>query len=243
MTKAVTTTNNNLPAEVSAATWGAIEDIDGGDLLVPKIFHQQAMSKLVAEGSAKPGDFCDSLTGEILATKDKPLEVIIFGMYKSMIISKHDPFSNKFKLDKVVTITPENAMQFAGKPFVEETPEGQFKNNLQYNYYCLIPSKLGELPYVLSLGSTKTKSAKKINTILSKLANAGKPGAAIVFNLLSVSEKNDQGSWFGLQVDQGRASTPEEMQAAYNWYTKSKSQKFVAEEKDDHDSDDDQPNV
>lgn len=235
-----TTTNGNLPAAVASATWGAIEQMDAGDLLVPKIYHMQAMSKLVAEGEAKPGDFCDSLTGKVLATKDKPLEAIIFGMFKSMVISKHDPFSNKYKLDKVVTITPENALQFANKPFLEDTNEGQFKNNLQYNFYCLIPGNT-DLPYVLSLGSTKTKSAKKINTILSKLSNTGKPGASIVFELSSIPEKNDQGSWFGLQVDQGRNSTAEELQSAYNWYMKSKVQKFVAEDKEHEE--DDQPNV
>ena len=237
----ITKANGNLPAAVAAATWGAVEAIDAGDVIVPKIYHMQAMSKLVADGAAKPGDFCDSLTGKVLATKDKPLEVIIFGMFKSMVISKHDPFSNKYKLDRVVTITPENALQFASKPFLEETSEGQFKNNLQYNFYCLIPGNT-DLPYVLSLGSTKTKSAKKINTMLSKLSSAGKPGASIVFSLTSIPEKNDQGSWFGLQVDQGRNATSEEMQSAYNWYLKSKIQKFVAEDKDS-DDDEDQPHL
>lgn len=229
---ATPTTSNNLPAAVAAATWGAIEDMQATDLLVPKIYHMQAMSKFVADGAAKPGDFCDSLTGKVLAGKDKTLEVIIFGMYKTMLVSKHDPFSNKFKLDKIVTITPENAIEYANKPYQEETPEGRIENSLYYNFYCIIPGN-AELPYVLSLGSTKTKSAKKINTILSKLANLGKPGASIVFNLSSIAEKNDKGSWFGLQVDQGRNSTPEEMQAAYNWYLKSKVQKFVAEDHED----------
>jgi len=227
-------TNGNLPAAVNSATWGAVEQMDGADLLVPKIYHMQAMSKFVADGNAKPGDFCDSLTGKVLATKDKPLEVIIFGMYKTMIVEKHDPYSNKFKLDKVVTITPDNTLEYANKPFTEDTDEGQVKNSLHYNFYCLIPGNT-DLPYVLSLGSTKTKSAKKINTILSKVSNAGKPGASVVFNLSSVTEKNDRGSWFGLEVNQGRNSTPEEMQAAYNWYTKSKSQKFVAAEEDSED--------
>lgn len=231
-----------VSADAAASNWGAIEEMETTDLLVPKIYHQQAMSKFVADGVARAGDFCDSLTGTVLAKKEDKLEVIIFGAFKTMVISHLDVFSNKWKLDKIVTILPENAKEYASKP-LQETIEGeQYKNNLQYNFYCLIPSLIKELPYVLSLGSTKTKAAKKLNTMLYKLNTLKRPGASVVFELASVAEKNDQGSWFGLEITQGRNATAEELMRAHAWYLKSKSQKFVVVEEEgsaaaDHDDD------
>ena len=215
-----------ISAEMSG-NWGAIEELETTDLLVPKIFHQQAMSKFVSEGKAIPGDFCDSLTGEVLAKKAEKLPVIIFGCFKTMIISKFDVSKNKFEYDKTVTILPTNAREWANKPFMEEINGEKWKYNLTYNYYCLLPDRITEIPFVLSLGSTKTKAAKRLNTMLLKLSTIKKPGAAKVFELTSVVEKNDQGSWFGLEITEGRNSTMEEVLRAHAWYLKSKSEKFV----------------
>lgn len=232
----------NVPAAVLASNWGAIEEMEATDLLVPKIFHQQAMSKFVADGAARAGDFCDSLSGQVLCGKDDELEVIVFGSFKTLIVSKQE--AGQWKLQHIVTVTPDNAREIASKPFEEEINGEMWKNSLQYNYYCLLPSYLKELPYVLSLGSTKTKAAKKLNTMLYKLNTLGKNGASVVFNLKSVPEKNDRGQWFGLEVTQGRNTTAEELLRAHAWYTKSKSQKFVVVEEETaaaQETDDDTP--
>lgn len=232
--KAIAETNamNHLPANVMNGNWGAIENLETTDLLVPKIYHQQAMSKFVAEGLARPGDFCESITGTVLAKKEEKLEVIVFGSFKTMVISKFDPAKNQFTLDEIVTIVPENAKEWANKPLTEELNGIKWKYNLQYNYYCLIPNKINEIPFVLSLGSTKTKAAKKLNTMLLKLSQNRKPGAAVVFELESTVEKNDRGSWFGLEITQGRNTTAEELLRAHAWYIKSKSEKFVVVEEE-----------
>lgn len=221
-----------LSAEISDANWGATERMDANDLLIPKIYHQQGLSKFVADGKARSGDFCDSLTGDILAKKDEKLEVIIFDLVKTMIISKQIPGTDKYKLEEIITITPENAVQWADHEFYEETPQGKMKYVLTYNYYCLLPSKINELPFVLSLSVTKVKIAKTIGTMMNKRKALGKPGASIVFELKSVQESNDSGTWFGLSVDQGRDSTAAELTAAYKWYTRSQKQKLVVEEED-----------
>lgn len=223
------------PIAVQDKAWGAVEDLDTNDLLVPKIFHQQAMSKFVADGNARPGDFCDSLTGEVLSKKENPLEIIIFGAFKSMVISIYNSGEKKFKLDKIVTINKENAYEYAARPlFTEDEHGNQYKNNLQYNFYCLVPSKINDLPYVLSLGSTKAKSAKKLNTMLYRLNQMNKPGASVVFTLSSVAEKNDKGSWFGVEIAQGRNATDAELAKAHEWYLKSKTHKIVAAEEESH---------
>lgn len=230
-----------LPAVATDAGWGAMEELDSRDLLIPKIYHMQGLSKLVSEGIARTGDFCDSLTNEVLCKKENPLEVIVFGLFKTMVISKEQP-GGKYKLAEIVRINKGNAHNYANLPFVEETREGRFKNNLYYNYYVLLPGKIADLPYILSLGSTKTKVAQKLGTMLTKLDQQGKPGASVVFELRSTMEKNDQGTWAGLEITQGRPSTKEELIVAHTWYMKSKTQNLVAtEEAAESDGGDDIP--
>jgi len=234
---------NILPVAAEAANWGACEAIDTTDLLVPKVFHQQAMSKFVSDGLARPGDFCDSLSGAVLCKKENPLEVIVFGGYKTIMVSKFDDSANRWEFDHTVTVTPENAKEWASKPLLYEENGWKWKNTMQYNFYVLLPAMLQELPYVLSLGSTKSKAAKKLNTMLYKLQALKRPGASVVFELKNVQEKNDKGSWFGLEVAQGRASTTEELAMAYMWYMKSKTTKLVATEVSDSVSDSDPDSV
>lgn len=232
---------NNIPAvattrapstDMNSGGWGAIENLETTDLLVPKVLHQQALSKFVQEGKARPGDFCDSLTGDVLAKKDEALEVVIFGTFKTMLIESYDPVRDQYKYKETVTITPDNAREWASVGLTADTPEGKLKYNLRYNYYCLLPAKLAELPYVLTLGSKKTRAAKKLNTMLYKLSQLKKPGAAVVFELRSTAEKNERGSWFGIDIGQGRNTESNELAIAHAWYLKSQSQKFTVVEEE-----------
>lgn len=220
-----------LALAVQQASSSAIEALDAGDLLIPKIYHQQSTSKFASETDARPGDFCDSFTGEILAKKDGKLEVIIFYVQKTMIISHKSLMDKAFKLQSIVPITNDNAIEMAGLPFEEKLDNGDMvKNSLNYNYYCLVPSKIQEFPYVLSLSGTKTKCAKKLNMMLRSLGHKKQFCGSIVFEFRSVPEKNDKGSWFGLDVTQGRPVSAEELKASLKWFGESQVQKFVAAE-------------
>ena len=219
-----------VSAEAMASDWGAITELEATDLLVPKVFHQQALSEFASAGKAKAGDFCDSLTGEVLAKREDKLEVIVFGTYKTVQVSKLNKANNKWEFEKTITIIPEVAREWANRPFTEEVGSDTYRNALYYNYYVLLPAKLTELPFVLSLGSTKTKAAKKLNTMLFKLSQLKRNGASVVFELKSIEEQNDQGKWWGIEVLQGRNSTAEELTRAYAWHMKSKSQKFATAE-------------
>jgi hypothetical protein len=225
--------NELVTVDALSANWGAIESMETTDILVPKIFHMQAMSKLVADGQARPGDFCDSLTGELLCKKEDKLEIIVFKLYKSMVVEVLDVMSNKYKLKEIVTVTKENAHFWAEKPYTESTESGDYKYNLLYNFYCLLPSKLNGLPYILTLGGKKTKTARKLGTMILKLGQIKRNGASVVFELESFPDKNDRGSWFGVEVEQGRDSTAIELMAAHAWYLKSKSKNIVEAGDDD----------
>jgi len=212
-------------------TWGASEDIDSGDLLVGKIFHQQALSKFVSEGMANAGDWCDSLTGEVLAKRDEPLSIIIFKVSKKLIISKSVLSNGKFEFVESVDVTPDNC----NLPWEEETQTGTIKRQLCYNYFCLVSNKINELPYVLSLSSTKIKAAKKINTMIAKMTRMKLSSSSYKFLLTSVKESGEKGTWFGVNVAQGEKCSNEEMLIAYDWYTQIKSKNVVVSE-DEHES-------
>jgi hypothetical protein len=215
-----------LPTLDSSSIWGAADNIGSEDLLVGKIFHQQALSKFVQEGKAQAGDWCDSLTGEVLAKKDQPMPLIIFASYKKLLISESKLSNGKFDFVRSDDVTPANC----NLPWEEETPTGTIKRQLQYNYFCLLPGKILELPYILSLSSTKIKAAKKLNTMIAKLSRMNMPSASYVFNLHSIKETGDKGSWFGADITQGEKVTADQLAIAHDWYSQIKTQKVIVAE-------------
>jgi hypothetical protein len=194
--------------------WGAADVLSQNDLLVSKLYHQQAQSKLAKDLKASPGDFCDSISGEIICKRETPLSVIIFGCHVNLLISKFNEQKEKYEWIKTVDITPENA----NFEYKVETREGKFRNQIQYNYFCMLTARPDDLPYVLSMTSTKVKTAKRLNTLLAKLKKIGKPSAAYVFDFVNVKEAKDNDTWWGLDVIQSRATTPEELKTAFAWY-------------------------
>lgn len=218
----------NLPG-ISDSAWGASESNEASDLLVSKLFHQQAISKQVSEGNAAAGDWCDSVTGEVVCKKDSPLQILVFHSKKNLLRSKLDTERGKYKWFRTEDLTPENA----NLPFKEDTPEGSFMNQIQYNFFCLLVGKVEEMPYVLSLSSTKTRTAKKLNTMFQKLARLKKPSASLVIELTSVKESNESGSWLGLEVKAGRSATADELKIAFDWYQTLKTSKVRVHEGED----------
>lgn len=219
--------NKDVSTEVKA--WGAGENIGAQDLLVSKIYHQQALSKLVQDGLAAAGDWCDSLTGKIIAKRDTPLSLVVFDSFKKLIISIQKPGQTSFEYLSTEDVTAANA----ALPWNEETPEGLIRRQLQYNYFVLPVGMMNELPYVLSLTSTKTRTAKKLNMMFAKLSRMSMPSASYVFDFTSVKETGDKGSWFGAEVTQGRKATKEELDVAYEWYVKIRKSKVVISEDED----------
>lgn len=230
---------NTLP-EMKSGNWGVIEELETTDLMVPKIFHQQALSVFVQEGHAKVGDWCDSMTKQVICSKDDPMELIIFGLYKTMVISVDEMLRGKFRLDKIIPVTKENALAMSKKPYTEERDGNNYRNQLFYNYYCLSPQKLRALPYVISLGSTKQKEATKLNTMITMLSGTGRSVSSVIFNFKSVERTKDTNKWQGVEISQGRNATEEEEAQGYAWYVKSKMQSFAVSDEDtksDADSD------
>lgn len=205
--------------------WGAAEDLTSTDLVIAKIFHQQALSKFASDGAAAPGDWCDSLTGEILAKRDQELQLIIFSSFKKLLISKLE--GSAYKWSSTEDVTPANALL----PWEEVLSNGdQIRRQLQYNYFGLLVNKLDEMPYVLSFQSSKIKAAKKLNTMFAKLSRLNLPSAAYIFNFKSVKETGEKGSWYGVEVSQGEKTNTAQQEVAFEWYQKLKTARVTVAE-------------
>lgn len=63
-----------------------VEDIDKGDVTVPRIKIGQAMSAEVKDGDVEEGDLYLNITGEVLAAKGTPLEFIPIARSKEYIL-------------------------------------------------------------------------------------------------------------------------------------------------------------
>ena len=80
------------------------------------------------------------------------------------------------------------------------------------SYYVLVETKTGGMtPALITMKSTQLNVSKKWNSMMKTIQIAdGKGGFAIppmhgvVYNLQSVLQKNDKGSWYGWSVTQDR---------------------------------------
>lgn len=224
--KSITTQPNELTV---GEAWGASEMIDAKDIQISRISQQQALSKLVEAGKANPGDWCDSLSGEVLAKKDETLKVIIFNANKKLLIHKGFP-GEKLEYVESQDVTEENV----NLPWSQDLPNGEvLQRHMQYNYFCLLEGKVNDIPYILSFTSSKIKTAKKLNSMLIKLKSQNRPSPAVVFELKSTRETGDKGSWFGVDVQVGRDTTFEELSVAKERYMQSRSTSVRVSQDDD----------
>lgn len=197
--------------EVDGA-WGG-EDISNTDIIIPKILLMQPMSELVTGGTAKIGEFRDSLNKERVLGSDKsPIEMIVFGTFRTWLTFIDGEYESTTKCDH----TNEDLR-------LEEVAENGsiITRDKVLNIYCLLTKDLANneaFPFVLSCRRTSYQTGKKIVTHIKKLQMFKQPSAAKVFSLSSRKEQNDKGTFFVTDVDVVRDSTPLEVAQAYEWY-------------------------
>lgn len=203
-----------LPVTVGAedGAWGG-EDIGNDDIIIPKILLMQPMSELVTDGIARIGEFRSSLDKDQVLGDDKtPVELIVFGSFKTWIEFKDGEYLTTKKMTAENTELPQEEVMEDGSVITRDRV---------INYYCLNTKDIesGEpFPFVLSCRRTSYTAGKTIATHIKKLQMFKKPSAAKAFNLTSRKETNDKGTFFILDVEVKRDSTEKEMLAAYEWY-------------------------
>ena len=83
------------------------------------------------------------------------------------------------------------------------TAEGTTLKDTRMHYCIQVTPDGGTMPVVISMSSTQIKKSRKLMTILSNLKMEGPNGAfkppmfASIFEVSSVAESNDSGSWMG----------------------------------------------
>jgi hypothetical protein len=220
--------NSETTQIVPQSSWGS-EGVDRGDVLIPKLLLQQALSKFVVDGKAKAGDLVDSLTGEVLGDKNTPVEVIPFLMTKSFRIMELE--GNKYEYRRIEPITPENTDSAL------EYEEGgkKFRRDRCLNFFLLLANQAGQadaFPYAVTFTRTSLTAGKLLATHFAKMAMLKAPPASKTLNLSCSMVKNDLGSFYVFGVTSGRATAPGELSNAYNWYKTLSTQKHRIDDSD-----------
>jgi hypothetical protein len=184
--------------EVSAvvANFGN-EELDGSDIVIPKIQLIQKMSSAFEEKLAEEGDFFDSLERKVLG---KTFEAQVFNMGK---VFRFFEDAEKKKYVKTEPVTKENN-------------DGDYTcKSLVYQLSVLVGDTVGQRsPYGISLAKTSAATGKRLATLFAK--KGGTAGVLITFS--STKEKNDEGAWVKWDFSVARDATREEIAEAYQWY-------------------------
>jgi hypothetical protein len=213
---------------VPADAWGS-EGVDSQDILISKILLQQSLSKFVLDEKAKPGDMVDSVSGEVLGDKNKPIEIIPIMMTKSVVVEV-------LKNGKYEYVKQEPVQSFPEK--LEYVKDGEsYRLNKSLNFYVLNASTAKDVdafPMVLSFRRTSFMAGKALSTHFAKAQIGRYAPASKVFSVSSHKVENDKGTFYTFtDVKQGRASTPEELSNAYNWYKTLKSATVKVDESEE----------
>jgi hypothetical protein len=192
------------------AAWGDT-DVSAGDIVIPKILLMQGLSEAVAEEKAKMGDYLDSLTGTVIGSHKKPIEVVPFHLERIWIHSKKE--GGDFVFDSITTAHGPNEYEYL------QVQDGvEWKHEYCMNFYVLRPEDMA-LPYVLSFKGTSRKAGKALATqMFVKNKMAGKIPPAFVMELGAHKESNDKGTYYVWDVTVKRESSKEEVSTAFDWF-------------------------
>lgn len=234
--KALKTKTENLPAAIVAGlspeaynpdAWGK-QALTAKDITIPKIFAMQGLSKAVAAGDAKMGEFRDS-NGILLGSVTAPIEFLPF--YRTVewvIFRKAGPKpEDVYKFNRIEAITPQND----NMPLEYDDEDGNKEKWYRAtNFFMLLPKELadgGALPYLMSFRSTSARAGSQIATTMyiKNLKPRNLPEgrkheqtpAGTVMELVGEKVTNDKGTFIVMKARDKRASTAAEVAEAFQW--------------------------
>lgn len=210
-----------LAAEEAALVEANQAEVDASEFVIPILKLAQPLTDEVTAGEAKPGEFVLALTGESFAP---PVEFIVAGKGKGRF--KPGRKGERTLVAYDTNIVPWKEDPFYGKPFSEHPDaEEQFRARVDagdeewgsgppiqttFNYTGYLIGS--EVPVRLSLRRTSAPAARKWNTLLDAVLRGRFWDKT--FTVSSEQQKNDQGAFYVVTVNQGRSTTPaEKMQA------------------------------
>ena len=204
-------------ATVGQGAWGS-EGVDKSDFLIPKILLMQGLSKFVADEKAQMGDFVNSVTGEVIAGRGKPIEIIPLISFKTWI-KFEETSQGKWEYRGQEPMTAANAhWELDG-----EENGLKVRRDRALNFYVLLASEADRpdaLPLLISCRRTSYMAGKKLVTYFGQCQMANQPPAAHSLPLEGKKVQNDKGTFYVLDVDAAKKKRVSEKQLAkaYEWY-------------------------
>lgn len=194
---------------------------DASDFEIPMIKLMQGLSDFVKEGKAGLGDYCSSMSGEILAKRNEKLELIL--LKKEMYYNEFDESGDEKKYIGRIPYTAETAnLPYEDEhSYLSEKTKGLIKRYKTVDWYVLkadpTDNIFAALPYVFRFQVSSLKVAKNLNSKLQVLKRQGIPRAAKVFEFTSKINPTDQHKNLIPEITLGRDVTPSELEAATMW--------------------------
>lgn len=182
------------------------EETDSSCFAIPFLSILQALSPQCIEGkaefdeNARPGMFYNSVTRQTWKGKEG---VLVIPAHFGHVFNEWAPNRGGFR----GSMPPEDAYELLKQCSKNEknqdvTPEGNILSDTRNHYVLIIGDDGNATPAVLSLTSTQLKKSKRWMSFMDsvKLPN-GKtwPMFGKTYRLTSVSESNDNGTWFGME--------------------------------------------
>jgi len=206
--------------EPESETWGS-DELDGRDMLVPKLLLGQGLSKFVTDGDADQGQIIDSLSKEVLGgvmdkkTKAaKPVALVLFDSNKTWLEFEKEGAEWVYK--KTFARNANN-IDLAR----EETIDGiEYRRDECLNFLALKAEDAENgvaMPYMVSFRRTSMRAGKKLGTFIRFWKGAGKPIAHKTILLTAVPMQKDDKSFWGFDVSEGPVATPKQLAEARKW--------------------------
>lgn len=219
-----------LPAVIDfgADVGGGFEEADKDSYAIPflKVLQSGSPQCKRSDGAyikgAEEGMLFNTVTEEVIDTTDAPL--VLVPCYYRHVYLKWAPGRGGFRgsmtpaeyataRTRRVTITGPD-----GSPKEVEVDQDDNVIDDFREHYCLRVKPNGSYePLLLSLGSSQIKKSKRWMTLMQniKLKNGQvAPMFSQLYNLTTVAESNDQGSWFGVKVEHKTQITSAELYEA-----------------------------
>lgn len=200
--------------------------ISAEDIVIPKILACQGLSKMVLDGTAKFGDFVDSVNQTVLGSISKPLEVIPFHFNKHWVVFNWVENGWKYKGAEIIG-AHNDKLPYEETVEMEDGKKIKVRRDRSLNIFVLLPSSVEEgmpFPYTISFRRTSAKAGQKMLTTMAVKNSMRKSKnswemtpASSVMEFFGRKEQNDKGTFVQLDVKDKRLSTKKEVEAAMMW--------------------------
>lgn len=220
---------SNLPAEVSS--WGE-QEIDASNILLPRLLLMQGLSELVSEGKAKLGDVVKNTSGEVIATKDKPVEFIPLFHVENWAISEQVGSKYEWRRNEPVNLSNRNAE-------LEFMHQGtKWRRDRCLDFFVILSSDVakekkaraaiakGEVPDVdsavfpcyLSFRRTSIAAGKELVKAFATAKHFKIAPSAWTFKLTCKVDKNDKGTYAVFGIEKAGTTPKEYLPLCKSWY-------------------------